>query len=164
MKTRLETNINGYPLRLGLLFDYAYSDGTDLILSCRNTNEEPGPDFSVFSVILAKGRFEGKSCRYCLPLVAHKTWLKRCMPVIMGSFWSLATKNLSFRAKFKFYPRCLARNVLWISKNDILKKTEKLAIFKSLPLPIGFIYFLETRHICLVVLSYYHEQIRKDLL
>ena len=32
MKTRLETNIYGYPLRLVLLL--AYSDGADLILSC----------------------------------------------------------------------------------------------------------------------------------
>ena len=34
MKTRLETNIDGYPVRLALLFEYAYSDGADLILSC----------------------------------------------------------------------------------------------------------------------------------
>ena len=34
MKTRLETNIYGYPLRLVLLFKLAYSDGADLILSC----------------------------------------------------------------------------------------------------------------------------------
>ena len=34
MKTRLATNIDGYPLRLALLFEYAYSDGADLILSC----------------------------------------------------------------------------------------------------------------------------------
>ena len=30
MKTRLATNIDVYPLRLILLFEYAYSDGDDL--------------------------------------------------------------------------------------------------------------------------------------
>ena len=34
MKTRLETNIDGYRLRLVLLFEIAYSDAADLILSC----------------------------------------------------------------------------------------------------------------------------------
>ena len=34
IKTRLETNIYSYPLRLVLLFKLAYSDGADLILSC----------------------------------------------------------------------------------------------------------------------------------
>ena len=34
MKTRLETNIDGYRLRLVLLFELAYSDAADLILSC----------------------------------------------------------------------------------------------------------------------------------
>ena len=34
MKTRLETNIYSYPLRLVLLFKLAYSYGADLILSC----------------------------------------------------------------------------------------------------------------------------------
>ena len=34
MKTRLATNIDGYPLRLALLFEQAYSDGADLILNC----------------------------------------------------------------------------------------------------------------------------------
>ena len=34
MKTRLETNIYDYLLRLVLLFKLAYSDGADLILSC----------------------------------------------------------------------------------------------------------------------------------
>ena len=33
-KTRLATNTDGYPLRLVLLFEYAYSDGADLIWSC----------------------------------------------------------------------------------------------------------------------------------
>ena len=32
-KTRLATNIDGYPLRLASLFEQAYSDGADLILS-----------------------------------------------------------------------------------------------------------------------------------
>ena len=49
MKTRLATNIDGYPLRLALLFEYVYSDGADLISNCSNTNIESGPDFSVFS-------------------------------------------------------------------------------------------------------------------
>ena len=73
MKTRLETDIYGYLLRLILLFKLAYSDGADLILSCRNSNEESGPGFSVFSVFRAKGRFRGKNCRTCLSSVAHKT-------------------------------------------------------------------------------------------
>ena len=34
MKTRLATIIDGYPLRLALLLEKAYSDGADLILSC----------------------------------------------------------------------------------------------------------------------------------
>ena len=34
MKTRLTANIDGYPLRLALLFELVYSDGADLILSC----------------------------------------------------------------------------------------------------------------------------------
>ena len=34
MKTRLETNIYGFPLRLVLLFKLAHSDRADLILSC----------------------------------------------------------------------------------------------------------------------------------
>ena len=34
IKTRLATNIDGYSLRLALLFEYAYFDGADLILSC----------------------------------------------------------------------------------------------------------------------------------
>ena len=34
MKTRLATNIDDCPLRLALLFKEAYSDGTDLTLSC----------------------------------------------------------------------------------------------------------------------------------
>ena len=34
MKTRLETNIHGFPLKLVLLFKLAHSDGADLILSC----------------------------------------------------------------------------------------------------------------------------------
>ena len=34
MKTRLETNIDGFRLRLELLFELAYSDSADLILSC----------------------------------------------------------------------------------------------------------------------------------
>ena len=33
MKTRLATVIDGYPLRLALLFKNAYSDGADLMLS-----------------------------------------------------------------------------------------------------------------------------------
>ena len=73
MKTRLEANICGYPLRLALLFTLAYSDGAHLILSCSNSNEEPGPCFSVFSVFRAKGRFRGKNCKNCLSSVAHKT-------------------------------------------------------------------------------------------
>ena len=59
----------------------------------------------------------------------------------MGSFWFLVTNYLWLRAKFKFYPWCLARNSLWISKSNILKKTKKLAIFKLLPLPFGSMYF-----------------------
>ena len=34
MKTRLETNIDGYCLRLVLSFELAYSDVVDLVLSC----------------------------------------------------------------------------------------------------------------------------------
>ena len=34
MKMRLATNIGVYPLRLALLFEKAYSDGADFILSC----------------------------------------------------------------------------------------------------------------------------------
>ena len=34
MKMRLATIIDRYPLRLALLLEKAYSDGTDLILSC----------------------------------------------------------------------------------------------------------------------------------
>ena len=34
MKTRLETSIYGYSLKLILLFKLAYSDDADLILSC----------------------------------------------------------------------------------------------------------------------------------
>ena len=72
MKTRLKTNIYNYPLRLVLLFKLAYSDGADLILSCRNSNEESGACFSVFSVFRAKGRFRGKNCKTCLSSIAHK--------------------------------------------------------------------------------------------
>ena len=48
MKTRLETNIYGYPLRLVLLFKLAYSDGADSILSCCNTNKECGSVLGYF--------------------------------------------------------------------------------------------------------------------
>ena len=34
MRTRLETNIDGYRLRLVLLFELAYSDAAELILGC----------------------------------------------------------------------------------------------------------------------------------
>ena len=34
IKTRLATIIDGYSLKLVLLFEYAYSDSADLILSC----------------------------------------------------------------------------------------------------------------------------------
>ena len=34
MKTRLATRIDGFSLKLVLLFDYAYSDGADLIYTC----------------------------------------------------------------------------------------------------------------------------------
>ena len=34
METRLETNIDDYRLRVVLLFELAYSDVADLILSC----------------------------------------------------------------------------------------------------------------------------------
>ena len=54
MQTRLGTNIYGYPLRSVLLFTLAYSDGADLISSCRNSNEESGPGFSVFAAFRAK--------------------------------------------------------------------------------------------------------------
>ena len=60
MKMRMASNTDGYPLRLVLLFGYAYSNGAGMILSGRNTNEESGPGFSVFSVFQAKGCFEGK--------------------------------------------------------------------------------------------------------
>ena len=33
IKTRLATNIDGYSLRLILIFEYAYCDSADLILS-----------------------------------------------------------------------------------------------------------------------------------
>ena len=59
MKTRLETSIYGYPLRLVLLFKLVYSDGADLILSCRNSNES-GQCFSIFSVFLGKRSFSGQ--------------------------------------------------------------------------------------------------------
>ena len=93
MKTKLETNIDGYRLRLVLLFELAYSDAVDFYLSYWNINEESGPGFSVFSVFQAKRRSEGKNCKICLSSVAHKTWLKRYTTVIMGSFWSLRTKD-----------------------------------------------------------------------
>ena len=35
------------------------------------------------------------------------------------------------------------------------KKTKKLIIFKSLPLPFRYMFFNETWHICLVVLACY---------
>ena len=73
MKTRLETNIYGYLLRLVVLFKLAYSDGVDLILSCWNSNEESGPGFSVFSVFQAKGAFEAKTAKlvYLQLLIKH---------------------------------------------------------------------------------------------
>ena len=141
MKMRLETNIYGYPLRLVLLFKLACSDVADLISRCWNSNEESCPGFSVFSVFQAKGHFRRKNCKTFLSSVAHKTWLKRYIAVIMGSFWSLRAKDCKLRAKLKCYPWCLARNSFWISKIDILKKTKKLAIFKSMPLPFGSVYF-----------------------
>ena len=53
IKTRPETNINGYPFRLvsHLLRWCTCSDGADLILSYLNGNEESGLGFSVFSVL-----------------------------------------------------------------------------------------------------------------
>ena len=73
MKTRLATNIYGYPLRLALLFEQAYSDGVNLILSCLNTNRNSGLDFSIISVFQANSCFEGKSWKNCLSSVAQKT-------------------------------------------------------------------------------------------
>ena len=54
MKTKLATNIEDFPLRLALLFEKAYSDGADLILSCQNTNKQFGTDSSSYSVFQAK--------------------------------------------------------------------------------------------------------------
>ena len=73
MKTRLEINIYSYLLRLVLLFKLVYADGADLILSCRNSNEESGLGFSVFSLFRVKGGFRGKNRKTCLSSVAHKT-------------------------------------------------------------------------------------------
>ena len=54
-----------------LLVEKAYSDSADLILSSgKYTNEESGPDFSVFSVFQAKGRFERK-ISYLQLLITH---------------------------------------------------------------------------------------------
>ena len=73
MKKMLETNIDGYRSILVLLFELAYTDAADLILSYRNTNEESGPGFSVFSVFQVTGRSESRNCKTCLSSVAHKT-------------------------------------------------------------------------------------------
>ena len=32
--------------------------------------------------------------------VAHRTWLKKCMTVIMGSFWSLGAKDYNWQQNF----------------------------------------------------------------
>ena len=93
MKTRMASNIDCYPLTLVLLFEQACFDGVDLILNYWNTYEDSGSGFRVISVILAKGRFESKDCKNCFSSAAHKTWLKRCMTVIMGSFWFLWGKD-----------------------------------------------------------------------
>ena len=47
IKTRLAINADGHPLRLVLLYEWAYSDGADLSLGYWNTNEESGPGFRV---------------------------------------------------------------------------------------------------------------------
>ena len=41
-------------LILLLLFEYAYSNGANLILSYWDTSGEPGPGFNIFSVYQAK--------------------------------------------------------------------------------------------------------------
>ena len=73
MKTRLETNIYGFPLRFVLLFKLAHPDGADMILRCSKSNEESGLGFSVFSVFRATSCFRGKDCKTCLSSVTHKT-------------------------------------------------------------------------------------------
>ena len=49
-------------------------------------------------------------------------------------------------------------------KRHFEENLKSLAIFKSLPLPFGSMYFNETWNICLVVLCFCQEKIRKDLL
>ena len=54
MKARLAPNIDGHPLRLVSLFEFAYSNGANLILSYGNTNKDCGPGFSRYFVSQAK--------------------------------------------------------------------------------------------------------------
>ena len=124
-KTRLETNIYGCLLRLVLLLKLAYSDGTDLILSCWNSNEESGPGFSVFSVFRPKSRFGGKNCKTFLSSVAHKTWLKRYMTVIMGSFWNLGAKDYNWEQNWNFTHHALQEIRFEFQKAIFWRKLKK---------------------------------------
>ena len=128
MKTRLETDIECYRLRLVLLFKLAYSDAADLISSFWNTNEESGPSFSVFSVFQAKARFEGKKIA---KLVHLQLLTEKVYDSHHGLILKLKDQRLLLRAKFKFYPLCLARNVLWTSESNFFKKTKKRKVEKQ---------------------------------
>ena len=58
-----------------------------------------------------------------------------------GLILTLRDQRLQLKAKFKFCPWCLARNALWISLSDILKKTKKTGYFKIIASAIWFTVF-----------------------
>ena len=61
------------------------------------------------------------------------------------------------RLRAKFTHDALQQMRFEFQKVTVCRKLIKLAIFISLSLPFGSMYFNETWYICLVVVSCYHE-------
>ena len=75
----------------------------------------------------------------------------------MGSFWSLDTKDYHQERNVNFTNDALQEMRFEFQKVTFWRKLKKMAIFKSLPLTYGSMYFIGTWHILLVALSCYHE-------
>ena len=83
--------------------------------------------------------------------------MKSCMTVIIGSFWSLETKEYNKEQNFNFTYDALQEMRFEYQKTTFWRKLKIPAIFNSLPLQFGSMYFNETWQICLLVFSCYHE-------
>ena len=80
-----------------------------------------------------------------------------------GLILKLRDQRLSLRAKSEFYPRWLARNALWISKSDSLKKTKKPGYFQIIASAVWFHVLQWNLLVHLLRNSSLLSQINKDL-